>query len=378
MYCIVFSGRLLDGYDSTTVRKAVADRLNLGAEQVERLFSGEKIVLKNGVTEESGSVYLNVLRRLGMDAGMVKVSQARKKRVETLATFKIVSWGRILDGFDRDVVMREAARRLRATREQIELLFNGTKAVLKRGVSADVGSRYVVELARIGMQIELEVETTQRSSAAAGTGLGPQANVRGRRQASGTRHESMARLGADLDEMYQGLLETQYELPAASAREQEHGTVDPAFPASSLRTVPTESLLPASGQGKTSVIRHARPAEYVRCPVCGQRQPPGTRCRACGIELARPSMVRKTIPMDASAHATPTTILGNMPAVMMRSGVAEDSASRIRSGSASSLHHLREPLPARTSQQSNLLRHACMLIGAVLVVSLVVYLTGLG
>lgn len=367
MYCIVFSGRLLDGYDSMTVRKAVADRLNLDAEQVERLFSGERIVLKNGVTEESGQVYLGVLRRLGMDAGLVEMSQAKKKRNESLATFKIVSWGRILDGFDRQTVMRDAAKRLRASQEQVEILFNGSKAVLKRGVTADVGSRYVVELARIGMQIELEVETSVPGRHAPGSK--PRPRPEGVKDPS-TESVLMSKLGADLDAMYQGLLETQYELPSSLGQEPDHtaagGKKTAARRDSSLRTVPAEAL-PPSAKAKSSVIRQAKQAEYVRCPICGQRQAPGTRCRACGVEFAKPSMVRKAIPMDASAHASQTTILGNMPPAMMRN-VAAESSGKVKA--ASLHHHMLAQQPAATSRQSVMVRQLCMVIGVVLVVSL--------
>ncbi len=115
MYNIVFSGRLLDGHAPETVRAAVAKRLGLSPEQVERLFSGRKVVLKKGVTEESARLYLSILHGLGMNAGMARVARGASP-VQALASFKVVFWGRVLEGFQREAVMRAAGERLKLSR----------------------------------------------------------------------------------------------------------------------------------------------------------------------------------------------------------------------------------------------------------------------
>lgn len=379
MYCIVFSGRLLDGHDPMTVRKAVASRLSLDEGQVERLFSGKRVVLKKGVTEESGRVYLNVLRRLGMDAGIVHTPRAQET-VQALATFKVVFWGRTLDSFDRQAVMRAAATKLKANPAQVERLFNGSKSVLKRGVSADVGSRYVVELARIGMQINLEVETLDEKQAGdADEDVAPKVKeaveVAAQPVAPEKRPPGFRRHD---DEVYAGLLQTQYELPetAADYVEELAGKSAASEQAASTPATLVQSANPAAPLLRTPTSAQARstkPAEHVRCGTCGHRQTPGSRCRACGAELARPQPLRGQIPMDASAYATQTTILGNMPVGLMRNSVAATPApgATVR---PQDLSALLDAQSKAASRKTGVRAHAPVLIGVALVISVAVWL----
>lgn len=374
MYCIVFSGRLLDGYDPQVVRKAVASRLNLDAQQVERLFCGERVVLKKGVTEDSGRLYLTVLHRLGLDAGMARIPRAAET-VQALATFKIVFWGGILDGFERAAVMQAAAVRLKAAPAQLERMFNGDKAVLKRGVASDVGTRYVVELARIGMQIDLEVETAAKPAPAPAQIIIPKAASvpAAERQAGFRRHD---------DEAYAGLLQTQFELPGTtdyagemdSSSDKTVGAVvgestygaplRPAKPSSAPRIV-----APAERSSKPIVVPPQSTAvEYVRCEQCGHRQTPGSRCRVCGTEMRRASP-RPLIPMDASAYASPTTVMGNMPPALMRSSVAA-AQPRAREDLRSQMRKQAKP-DRHQSQRMKI--QAPTLIGVALVVTVVLW-----
>jgi hypothetical protein len=372
MYCIVFSGRLLDGHDPMTVRKAVASRLSLDAGQVERLFSGKRVVLKKGVTEESGRVYLNVLRRLGMDAGIVHTPRAQET-VQALATFKVVFWGRTLDSFDRQAVMRAAAAKLKANPAQVERMFSGSKSVLKRRVSADVGSRYVVELARIGMQINLEVETLDEKHAENVAAPEPEANVvatspevpQEKRPPGFRRHD---------DEIYAGLLQTQYELPETAAdyvedMAEKAGPI--AMPDSAPVVQPSSYAAPLLRSPAALPARAAKSAEYVRCGTCGHRQTPGSRCRACGAELARPQPQRGQIPMDASAYANQTTILGNMPVGLMRNSVA--ASPQPGTARTQDLHRLLEAQSNMVQRKKGLRAHAPVLIGVALVISVAVW-----
>jgi len=377
MYCIVFSGRLLDGYDPQVVRKAVASRLNLDAQQVERLFCGERVVLKKGVTEDSGRLYLTVLHRLGLDAGMARIPRAAET-VQALATFKIVFWGRTLDGFERSAVMKAAAVRLKAAPAQIERMFNGDKAVLKRGVPSDVGTRYVVELARIGMQIDLEVETAVQPPAPAQIVIPKAASVpAAERQAGFRRHD---------DEAYAGLLQTQFELPGTTDYAEEmdsaHGVMARTVVGESSYSAPLRSVaqapapravVPSPGVRSSKPIVMPAPAtavEYVRCEQCGHRQTPGSRCRVCGTEMRRASP-RPLIPMDASAYASPTTVMGNMPQALMRSSVAtaqprsrDDLRSQLRKQTRSE---------RKQSQKLGLKLGAPTLIGIALVITVVLW-----
>lgn len=69
-YRIVFSGEIREGLSPTKVRANVAARLSVGAQQIERIFSGKPVVLKNGVSEAAGIAYGERLSRLGMVVSM--------------------------------------------------------------------------------------------------------------------------------------------------------------------------------------------------------------------------------------------------------------------------------------------------------------------
>jgi ribosomal protein L40E len=364
MYCIVFSGRLLDGYDPQVVRKAVATRLSLDARQVERLFSGKRVVLKKGVTEESGRLYLNVLHRLGMDAGIARIPRMAKT-VQALATFKVVFWGRTLDGFDRKKVVQAACARLRASPEQVVRMFStDAKVVIKRGVSSDVGTRYVMELARIGMQVDLEVEIVDDQAQAE---IDPAAFTKTSPERSDTLPAGFRRHS---DEAFEGLLQTQFELPPLSELIEEIAPAPVAKP--QARTPVKESsfgaALTPSPEEQFARARPAstKPVEYVRCAQCGHRQTAvAVMCRVCGSNLTRVSS--GLIPMDASAHATPTTVLGNMPASMLRSSVQASMPADVpKRRSAKRRVRVEAPPP---DPFAGLRKQAPLLVGGALVLS---------
>jgi hypothetical protein len=72
--------------------------------------------------------------------------------------FQIVFKGELLDGFDLAVVKASAARRLKAAPEQIDRVFSGTRAILKKGLDEELSQRYLSELERIGMRVFVEPE----------------------------------------------------------------------------------------------------------------------------------------------------------------------------------------------------------------------------
>lgn len=70
--------------------------------------------------------------------------------------YRVVFKGEILEGFDPELVRSKAEKKLKTNPEQITRLFSGRQAVLKKGISAELGERYVQELRRIGMLVTIE------------------------------------------------------------------------------------------------------------------------------------------------------------------------------------------------------------------------------
>jgi hypothetical protein len=78
--------------------------------------------------------------------------------------FRVIFKGEVLPGFDPVEVRSKAASKLKADTEQLARIFSGRASVLKKGVSEELGRRYVTELARIGMLVKLQeipAETAQ-------------------------------------------------------------------------------------------------------------------------------------------------------------------------------------------------------------------------
>ncbi|MEC5387919.1 hypothetical protein VVD49_19455 [Uliginosibacterium sp. H3] len=75
--------------------------------------------------------------------------------------FQIVFKGQLLEGFELAAVKASAARRLKATPEQVDRLFSGKRAILKKSLADDAAQRYAAELQRIGMQVAIEPEVAK-------------------------------------------------------------------------------------------------------------------------------------------------------------------------------------------------------------------------
>jgi|GEM_PF-3698761 len=75
-----------------------------------------------------------------------------------MASYRVVYKGEVLPGFEIDTVRQSAADRLKASAEQIAILFSGRGAILKKGLDAQGGERYIALLQRIGMLAHLEEE----------------------------------------------------------------------------------------------------------------------------------------------------------------------------------------------------------------------------
>lgn len=78
---------------------------------------------------------------------------------------RIVFRGEIIEGFDAEEVKLSAKSRLNASSSQIEQLFSGGPAILKKGLDAVSGARYLALLAHIGMRASLEPQSAEASPA---------------------------------------------------------------------------------------------------------------------------------------------------------------------------------------------------------------------
>ncbi|MFT3733878.1 MAG: hypothetical protein QM776_02430 [Rhodocyclaceae bacterium] len=76
LFRIVFTGRIRDGLTLESVRQAVTSRLSASSMQVERIFSGRKVVLKTGLEQEPARTYASRLERLGMVVTVEPVPEA--------------------------------------------------------------------------------------------------------------------------------------------------------------------------------------------------------------------------------------------------------------------------------------------------------------
>ena len=77
---------------------------------------------------------------------------------------RIVFRGEIIEGFDAEEVKLSAKSRLNASLSQIEQLFSGRPAILKKDLDAVGGARYLALLAHIGMRASLEQQSAEASS----------------------------------------------------------------------------------------------------------------------------------------------------------------------------------------------------------------------
>ncbi len=305
MYRIVFSGELLDGFQMQDVQKAAAIRLKVGEAQLARLFSGEPTVLKKAVSAEASSPYLAELERMGMKARLESLKPLDDTQA-TEVTFKVVFWGKTIKGFNKAQVMRAVPRRLRVDEAQVVRLFSGGKAVLKRGVRAEVGVRYVTELARIGMQVELEIETDSLPVRNATVSQVVAFNT----STGGVGNAPLVE-----EDSYGNFLQTQVDLQrngtllgtnimgvlAAQEVQESRPAVPPSPPPVVAPVVPSPAETKAqSVERLASAIEQAYAAELgagsakpkakvvleARCVQCGHRQSRGDRCEACGCVLS--------------------------------------------------------------------------------------------
>lgn len=63
---IVFTGETLDGHYIEDVRRAAEKRLGMSPSELDLVFSGKRVVLKRGLSEEEADRYIRELAKLGM------------------------------------------------------------------------------------------------------------------------------------------------------------------------------------------------------------------------------------------------------------------------------------------------------------------------
>ncbi|MEC5384226.1 hypothetical protein VVD49_00755 [Uliginosibacterium sp. H3] len=321
------------------VQKAAAIRLRVGDEQLARLFSGEPTVLKKAVSAEAGQPYLAELERMGMKARLESLAPLNDSQAVQVS-FKVVFWGKTIKGYNKAQVMRAVPRRLRVDEAQVVRLFSGGKAVLKRGVSAEVGGRYVTELARIGMQVELEIETESLP-----VGNSTSSQIFAFNSAAG------GVVSAPLvdEDSYGSFLQTQVDLQRngtllgtnimgvlGAQEEPEVSTPPPVAPPAVVtpaeakaqsveRLASAIELAYAEELGKHEDKPAARTGKEKRCPQCGHRQSRADRerCEACGCELVAKATKKKARkPEDEMTRSLHDELTGNFGssdlATMMR------------------------------------------------------------
>ncbi|OZG74615.1 hypothetical protein BTA51_06375 [Hahella sp. CCB-MM4] len=64
-YELVFSGQLIDGFDLAQVKQNVANLFKASPAQVEQMFSGRSVVLRNRLDEATANKYLAILKKNG-------------------------------------------------------------------------------------------------------------------------------------------------------------------------------------------------------------------------------------------------------------------------------------------------------------------------
>lgn len=282
MYRIEYHGKLLEGFNPEIVRMDVAVRLHLRDAQLERLFSGERVVLKRAVSEQAAAHYLHELRGMGLDAQLVSIGEVAPAAA---LTYAVVFWGHVLPELDRAAVMAAAARRFRVTPAQVMQIFSGSKVVLKRGVDAATGARWVTDLAVIGMQVELELEVSALPA------LQP----------------APAPSAAPVDEEHPfgGLLRTACDLSGTPFSGYGEGVAEipPAGP-SPVIAPPRMPQQASSGAGYAPAAQYG----FVNCPGCGHYQPQTGQCVKCGTALPAPRnvMVGKAAP---AGNTDPTVVV---------------------------------------------------------------------
>ncbi len=70
IYEVVFYGKLLEGFDETAVKFQVAQLFKTGLDQVERMFTGKRVVIRNKLDLETAQKYLIAMKKRGAECSI--------------------------------------------------------------------------------------------------------------------------------------------------------------------------------------------------------------------------------------------------------------------------------------------------------------------
>jgi hypothetical protein len=83
---VVFAGQILEGVDPQRVRANVAKLFDIDAARVEKLFSGQRIVIKKDVGAAAAQKYQAVMAKAGAVVEIVEKGAPRESAVHTVAS----------------------------------------------------------------------------------------------------------------------------------------------------------------------------------------------------------------------------------------------------------------------------------------------------
>lgn len=155
-YAIVFKGELRDGFILEAVTAAFRERTRLGDAQIEQIFSGRKVTLKKGLTRDEARQFARDLRAIGMR--IIAATEGGSAPADTPApgTHHILFGGLVVEGFDAEAVKLMAAKRLKFSERQADLLFSGAEVTMKRGLNEEKARHYADTLRKLGMEVRVE------------------------------------------------------------------------------------------------------------------------------------------------------------------------------------------------------------------------------
>lgn len=76
-------------------------------------------------------------------------------------SYRVVFRGELRPGFELSAVKQAAEVRLKAPAAMLAQLFSGRRVILKKGISQEIGNRYLAELENLGMHALLEAEASE-------------------------------------------------------------------------------------------------------------------------------------------------------------------------------------------------------------------------
>ncbi|NVK89193.1 MAG: hypothetical protein HWE13_13745 [Gammaproteobacteria bacterium] len=108
-YHVIFSGVILDGFEITNVKQALAAKFKLTPEKAERLFSGQSHTLKRDIDHKTAYQYKSILEKLGASIELKPVAAA----ATTLSSLSLVPT-------EEEIKQKEQAQREQALKQQAE------------------------------------------------------------------------------------------------------------------------------------------------------------------------------------------------------------------------------------------------------------------